>query len=218
MTEPGPTTRHVGEGGTFTDRAAAYYAGKLKVHGATCRGVDWNSVESQERRFAELLRICEAEPAVSLNDFGCGYGALVDFLLRTGRPFDYCGYDAAPTMIEAARARLGNLPGCRFTSDRASAAPRDYTVASGVFNVKLDAMVPAWWTYVTQELDAIAAISRRGFAFNMLTSYSDSDRKREDLFYPEPEAVFRYCMEHFSRSVALNHDYPLYEFTVLVRL
>jgi SAM-dependent methyltransferase len=218
MTEPGWTTRQMGEGGTFTDRAVEYYAGKLKAHGATYRGVDWNSVESQERRFAELLRICEGEPAVSVNDFGCGYGALVNYLLRTGRPFDYCGYDASPAMIDAARARLPNVPACTFTPDRASVAPRDYTVASGVFNVKLDAMVPDWWAYVTRELDAMAAMSRRGFAFNMLTGYADPDRKRDDLFYPEPEAVFRHCMDRFSHSVALSHDYPLYEFTVLVRL
>jgi hypothetical protein len=121
-------------------------------------------------------------------------------------------------MIDAARARLSNTPAVTFTSDRASIAPRDYTVASGVFNVKLDATVAAWSAYVNQELDAIAAMSVRGFAFNMLTGYSDPDRKRDDLFYPEPEAMFRYCMNRFSRSVALSHDYPLYEFTVLVRL
>jgi len=202
----------------FAARAAAYYAGKLKAHGATHRGVDWNSVESQELRFAELLRVCEGEAILSINDFGCGYGALVDYLLRTGRRFDYCGYDAAPAMIDAARARLANTQACTFTSDRSSIAPRDYTVASGVFNVKLDAAEPAWRAYVNQELDAIAGMSRRGFAFNMLTAYSDPERKRHDLYYPEPEAVFRYCMGRFSHAVALSHDYPLYEFTVLVRL
>ncbi len=87
-----------------------------------------------------------------------------------------------------------------------------------MFNVKLDASDAAWRAYVDQELAAIAAISLRGFAFNMLTSYSDPDRKRGDLFYQEPEEMFRYCMNRFSRAVALIHDYPLYEFTVLVRL
>jgi SAM-dependent methyltransferase len=203
---------------TFAARSAAYYAEKLKAHGATYRGVDWNSSESQERRFAELLRVLDGDPAASLNDFGCGYGALVDYLQRTGRTGDYCGYDAAPAMIEAARARHPETPARRFTSDRSSIRPRDYTVASGVFNVKQDASDAAWRAYLQQELEAIAGMSRRGFAFNLLTSYSDADRKRDDLFYEEPEAIFRYCMQRFSRAVALSHDYPLYEFTVLVRL
>ena len=203
---------------TFAARSAEYYAEKLKAHGATHRGVDWNSVESQERRFAELLRICEGESSVSINDFGCGYGALLDYLVAMGRPFDYCGYDAAPAMIAAASARVPPAVACSFTADRSAIARRDYTVASGVFNVKLDASVDAWWAYVCDELDAMASMSRCGFAFNMLTGYSDPDRKRDDLYYPEPESVFRHCMQRFSRRVALSHDYPLYEFTVLVRL
>jgi hypothetical protein len=63
----------------------------------------------------------------------------------------------------------------------------------------------------------MAALSRRGFAFNMLTGYADADRMRPDLYYADPHAVFDRC-RRFSRRVALLHDYPLYEFTMLVRL
>lgn len=202
----------------FAARAAAYYADKLEAYGPTHRGVDWNSVESQELRFEQLLRVCDNGAPIVLNDFGCGYGALVDYLVRTGRDFDYAGYDAAPPMIESARARLAGVRACTFTSERSEVAARDYTVASGIFNVKFEVPADEWWAYVARELDGIAAISRRGFAFNVLTSYADPARQRADLFYAEPESVFRYCMRRFSRSVALCHDYGLFEFTVLVRL
>ncbi len=59
--------------------------------------------------------------------------------------------------------------------------------------------------------------SRKGFAFNCLTSYSDKERMREDLYYSDPCFLFDYCKRHFSKNVALLHDYGLYEFTVLVR-
>ena len=62
------------------------------------------------------------------------------------------------------------------------------------------------------------ALSRRGFAFNMLTSYSDADRMRSDLHYGDPAAYFDLCKRRFSRNVALLHDYELYEFTIVVRL
>jgi len=202
----------------FAARAAAYYTDKLSVYGATHRGVDWNSVESQELRFEQLLRLCDNGVPIAINDFGCGYGALVDYLVKTDRRFDYLGYDAAPAMIESARRRLAGVAGCAFTADRSELVPRDYTIASGVFNVKLDIGAKDWWAYVARELDGIAGVSRRGFAFNMLTAYSDPARKREDLFYAEPEAVFAHCMSRFSRSVALRHDYGLFEFTVLVRV
>jgi SAM-dependent methyltransferase len=202
----------------FVSRAAVYYTGKLRQHGPTHRGADWNSVQSQELRFAQLLRVCEGEPRVAVNDYGCGYGALVDYLVAVGRPFEYGGYDASAEMVEAARARHAGTPGCEFSSTRADLAPRAYTIASGIFNVKFETSRDAWWSYVSGVLDDIAAASVKGFAFNLLTSYSDPDRRRDDLFYAEPEAVFGHCMKRFSRGVALSHDYPLYEFTVLVRL
>src|SRR5262245_52064174 len=142
---------------TLADRAAAYYAGKLGLHGPNHRGVDWKSVESQELRFGQLLRVGNGSSPISLNDFGCGYGALVDYLLRAGRAFDYVGYDAAPAMIKSAKSRLGGVPTCAFTSNRAEVTARDYTVASGVFNVKFDVAADEWWSYVARQLDDIAS-------------------------------------------------------------
>jgi hypothetical protein len=62
----------------------------------------------------------------------------------------------------------------------------------------------------------MAELSRRGFAFNVLTKYSDPERMRPDLYYADPLFLFNYCKKSF-KSVALLHDYPLYEFTILVK-
>ena len=51
----------------------------------------------------------------------------------------------------------------------------------------------------------------------MLTTYSDADKQRDDLFYADPLRVFDICKQRFSPRVALLHDYPLYEFTIIVR-
>ncbi len=67
-------------------------------------------------------------------------------------------------------------------------------------------------------LDAIAQRSRRGFAFNMLTRHADPPLMRPDLFYADPARYFRLCAERYARTVALLHDYELFEFTILVRL
>lgn len=199
-------------------RSAEYYTRKLAEHGATPKGTDWNSLESQELRFRQLLRVSEGEPALDVNDYGCGYGALADYLERDGRPFNYGGYDAAPAMVAAARARFAGRPAYQFTAVRSELPPRDFTVASGIFNVRETTGDEAWWAYVTRTLADIASVSKKGFSSNFLTSYSDADRKRPDLFYPDPSDVLRYCLATFSRRAVILHDYPLYEFTVLVRL
>jgi SAM-dependent methyltransferase len=196
---------------------AAYYSAKLSAHGPTALGVDWNSAESQALRFEQLLRLCEGEQQFSLNDYGCGYGALAAFLRRRGYQGRYCGFDVAPAMLVAARRFTAGLGDCTFVGTAEALTPADYTVASGIFNVRLDAPLSTWERHVEQTLEHIASVSRRGFAFNMLTAYADPERMRADLFYTDPLACFARC-RRFSRRIALLHDYPLWEFTILVRL
>ena len=64
----------------------------------------------------------------------------------------------------------------------------------------------------------IAAASAKGFACNFLTSYADAPMMRGDLFYADPSEVLRHCLGRFGRHAAVLHDYPLYEFTIMVRL
>ena len=104
-----------------------------------------------------------------------------------------------------------------FVSQGCALTKADYTVASGIFNVKLNTPVVEWEEYILDTLETINALSKNGFAFNVLTKYSDPEFTHPDLYYADPLFCFDYCETHFSRFVALLHDYPLYEFTILVR-
>jgi SAM-dependent methyltransferase len=194
-----------------------YYRGRFEEYGPTARGVDWNGEDSQEIRFVQLLRVVEGHSGpFSLLDYGCGYGALAAFLLRTESDFVYRGYDVCAPMIDHARRHCDD-PRCRFTDEEEDLEPSDYAVASGVFNVKLGQNVAAWTGYVVETISRLADLGRLGFAFNVLTSYSDPDRMRDHLFYADPCFFFDLCKREHSRNVALLHDYGLWEFTILVR-
>jgi SAM-dependent methyltransferase len=151
----------------------------------------------------------------SLNDFGCGYGALVTFLGDRGLDLDYRGFDLSESMLKHARREH---EGATFVGAIDELEPADFTVASGIFNVKLDVPVEDWRAYVLDTIRALAGLSTKGFAFNMLTSYSDQDRMRDDLYYGDPRFFFDLCKRLYSQQVALLHDYGLYEFTCIVRL
>jgi SAM-dependent methyltransferase len=194
-----------------------YYAGKLSAHGATHAGVDWNSEESQRLRFDQLLGVVDFSAPYSINDFGCGYGALIDELERRGQRFSYAGVDVAPAMIEEAKRRYGDAGDRRFTTAASELPVADYTVASGIFNVLAGAAAGAWSDYIRFTASAMARVSRRGLAFNCLTSYSDADRMVPELHYADPCSLFDWCKRELSRDVALLHDYGLYEFTIIVR-
>ena len=200
------------------DAVEQYYTQKLRLHGPTAQGVDWNSAESQALRFAQVAGLFGEDAGFSVNDYGCGYGALADYLSGQERDFQYCGYDISREMVATARALHAGWRHCTFYSDDAALPVSDYTVASGVLNVKLAIAEADWERYVYVVIDRLAEISRRGFAFNMLSRFSDATRMRADLFYADPLQMFEHCRTRFSRRVALLHDSPLYEFTIVVRL
>jgi SAM-dependent methyltransferase len=194
-----------------------YFTEKLEVHGATHRGVDYNSVESQEARFFQLTRVMDTSAKYSLLDFGSGYGGMCDYLRQLGHRLHYVGYDIAEPMVARGRELHPNDPDCWFTSNIDEVPQVDYAVVSGTFNMKLDADFDAWTKIVLEALDQMNAHATKGIAFNMLTKYSDADRMRPDLYYADPCFYFDYCKRNFSRNVALLHDYNLYDFTILVR-
>jgi SAM-dependent methyltransferase len=198
-------------------RVANYYADKLERFGSTAAGVDWNSAESQHLRFNQLLRLEPDAGEHSVNDYGCGYGALVDYLRGRGLSWQYRGFDISDSMIACAQLLHHDDPNCSFTADEGSLSPADYTFASGIFNVTLGYDEVAWKDYVIETLATLNRITRHAFAFNLLSTYSDPARRRSDLFYADPLFFFDLCKQRFAPRVALLHDYPLYEFTIVVR-
>lgn len=207
----------MGDSADILKEVSEYYSGKLAEYGVSPRGVDWNSEESQNLRFEQLLKIVQEPGAFDLNDLGCGYGALLDFLQP--RYVDYCyrGVDVSAEMVDAARVRHEHVVGASFIVGTRPVSVADYGVASGVFNVRLGRSDVEWWHYLRDTLDVLNETSREGFSFNCLTSYSDSEKMRGYLYYANPGQLFDLCKKRYSRHVTLLHDYGLYEFTILVR-
>ena len=196
---------------------ADYYSAKLAEHGETPRGVDWNGEESQVLRFTQLAKIIQPSSTFSLNDLGCGYGALFDYLNTISQDFIYTGCDVSSDMIEAAKTRYATHANAHFVVASEPPEMADYGIASGIFNVRLGRNDAEWQQYLENTLDVLNNTSRQGFAFNCLTSYSDADKMRDYLYYADPCWLFDLCKRRYSRHVALLHDYGLYEFTILVR-
>jgi SAM-dependent methyltransferase len=196
-----------------------FFEAKIRAHGATPQGLDYSTSERQQITFKQLTKIWE-DPgeASTLLDYGCGYGALIDFMDGKGYQIPkYVGYDISPGMLEEAERLYGERPGCSFTSNYEALEPMDYVIAGGVFNLKFEASNADWLGYVFGQIEKLWGLSNKGFAFNILTKYSDFDRMRPDLYYADPTLFFDYCKQRFSRKVALLHDYEAYEFTILIR-
>ncbi len=195
-----------------------YFSRGLDQYGVSPQAVGSKDADAQRLRFDNLAYALNRPPnrPVTVNDFGCGYGALFSFLdnLTTIRLGKYYGYDVSASMLDAASeqtdARATFIRSHEITKDA------DYSFVSGTFNDKPTASSETWLRYVELMVEQLAAHSRIGFAFNLLSSYVDF--QAPNLFYADPLHFFSYCKTYVSPYVTLLHDYPLYEWTIAVRM
>src|SRR5579862_9859106 len=116
------------------EEQARFFAQTFAEHGATGRGVDWKDDAAQTLRFEQLLRPLDTRAEFTINDYGCGWGALIPFLDSRRLHYRYCGYDIAEPLLAYARSRYQSDGRCSFVTDDSELPVADYTVASGIFN------------------------------------------------------------------------------------
>lgn len=203
------------------DKHVSFYQHNLQQFGASALGVGWKNEEAQRIRFKKLYALIEGyeQSPFSLNDIGCGVGDFANFLATHTDAFTYAGYDVLPDMIQKAKARYKNDFQISFTciqeADEMTLA--DFTVASGIFNIRFDVSDENWLKEILATIEIMNSKSTRGFAFNVLSKYSDPEYRKKELYYADPLYLFDHCKRFFSKNVALLHDYDQYDFTVIIR-
>lgn len=212
---------------TIKKQMQAHYNEKISTHGATFGAVDWGSETAQTVRFEQLLRVFPspiAPPPVPdgnlprLLDFGCGYGAFYRFLKeKLAFDFHFTGYDVLDEMIEVAKINFPENRHLIWTNELKDSENFDFIVESGAFNIKNGETNENWTAFVLENLDLMHQKARQGFAFNLLSQYSDPSFRRDYLYYADPLFFFDYCKTHYSPNVALLHDYGHWDFTIVVR-
>jgi len=199
-------------------RIEVYYANKISRHGVGPRGVDWTCAATQELRFVQLLKLCDFSRPFSLNDVGCGYGALVGFLARRHpeADIDYLGVDLSPAMISRARRRYRSVHGRGFVVGNKIPRIADYAIASGVMNVMLDHPGALWEEFVADMLRRMHASSRRGFAVNFMSEEAGGT-KTAGLYRTNPSRWTLFCEQTLGCAVEIVGSYGMLEFTLLAR-
>ncbi len=126
------------------------------------------------------------------------------------------GYDLSQEMIQNANKNYKNM-NFMHINNMSDIVVSDYSIASGIFSVKMQHSNEEWLSYILETLVKINEKTTNGFAFNMLTKYSDKEFMRDNLYYADPLFIFDFCKRNFSKNISLIHDYDLYEFTMLVK-
>lgn len=195
-----------------------FYQKHLSRYGASAQGVGWKNRDAQIIRFEQLAKLLPPG-SFSLNDLGCGVGDLLDFATAKFPHFKYRGYDVMEDMIRGAEQKYADRNNASFylIENASEMELADFTVASGIFNIRFNKKDESWLEYILETLRIMNTKSESGFAFNILTKYSDKEFMKEELYYADPCVMFDFCKRNFSRNVALLHDYDQYDFTIIVR-
>jgi len=213
-------TMHLPPDAQLADVHAAterYYSRKALIYGPTPTGVDWPSAESQELRISQLLNALSFEQPCSLNDLGCGYGAALKAILKLypSAEVDYLGIDLSPEMVRLARLQWGRHAGASFTIANTSPRVADYSIASGIFNVKLECTRERWEELVRETLKGLSKTSRCGFAVNFLAT--NRELEIPELYRTPAEPWVKYCKSEWRADVDVISGYSLPEFTLVLR-
>lgn len=195
-----------------------YYSDFLNKHGANPFGVGYNSESAQIIRFDQLMRVIDTNKKFTIIDYGCGVGSFYDYLLKKKLDFEYYGLDRIPSMIETAIQNHKKHKNIHFIGNENDLPIADYLVAGAIFNnVLSDTNHYEWTKFIITSLDKMNALSKKGFSFNMLSKFSDPEKRRMDLYYGDPCFYFNCCISNYSNNVSLIHDYGLYDFTITVK-
>ena len=157
-----------------------YYKNLMSIEQKTSRKVGWRDEAAQIIRFQQLYKLIENENNPNIADLGCGLATFYGFLKEQKRNFNYTGYDISKSMIANAK-KIINDNNCELLliDNIAKIKEHDFIILSGVFNMKKEVKDNVWLDYILNQLEVINHKSRKGFGFNLLTSYSDSEFKED---------------------------------------
>jgi len=175
----------------------------VKAFGAHHKALAWHDAERMQRRFdifAGLIMDIPEDRPISVNDHGCGYGAMFDSFrtLRALRHGRYYGYDISPEMIAEARKRIRD-PRAEFFVSHVAENEADYSFVSGTWNMKMWATDAEWRDFVYENLRDLWSQTRVALGFNMLSI--DNPYREETLYYADPAHMLDFCRRELTVNV-----------------
>lgn len=196
-----------------------YYSQKGEGNYFNAVSVGWKDKNAQRIRFEQICRALSDKDNFSINDLGCGLGHFFEYLNENNfANFTYAGYDHLQEMVNGANILYSMYDNVSFfkinSSEELNLA--DFTIASGIFNLKFQMSDIEWIEYIKSTLKLMSKKSTKGVVFNILSSYSDIEYQKQELFYADPCYFFDFCKREISSNVSLFHDYNQFDFTIAI--
>ena len=191
------------------------YRERWLQYGYAPQTLGWNK-DCQWVRFAAAFEgLCE-EDCSSVLDFGCGFGDLLTFLRGKQWRGRYTGVDLVEELMVEGAKRHSSDPLASFVySDLEDFSSKDkaaMAVAIGIFNHRLHQDNV---DFAKNAIRHMWEASTNVVVCDFLSTSSDPDCRRDDLFYADPRQLFEIARS-FSRRVMIHHAYMPFEFQIKI--
>ncbi len=199
---------------------ASTYDFSFNRYGRNHKSTFWFTKNSQYSRFKILAKALDGETRtnVSINDFGCGYGAFFDYISKhpnfvSGK---YYGYDISSNMLRSAKKSIKDKR-AEFIYAEEPLHKADYTFASGVFGMKPEITISddEWKIYVKDTLLKMLDKTDVALAFNMLDI--DFDDQKTGLYYSPSEEYEEFINKNTNFHAKVVKGYMPQDWTIIAK-
>ena len=189
---------------------ASHYERLLNQYSRGYKILDWESLDSQVKRFEVLTNNIELY-GKKLLDIGCGTGDLFDFLKNKDLNVNYYGIDILPKMIERAyeiypegRFFTGNI----FKESPFSKKQFDIIFCSGIFNLNMGDNE----SFLKEALPVFFAHAKEKVIFNLLDPghFVHSDK----YYFFNQKEVLHLIRQYSDKAIAVTGYIPN-DFTII---
>lgn len=181
----------------------------VEKHGYSPKSLAYSGEKSQKIKFNIVTEV-GIEDNCSVLDVGCGFGDYFNYLKQRGiKNVKYCGIDISNKIVDLAKEKnslvnviQGNV------LDLSDDEKYDYVISLGFNAVKTGSN----WETLTQVLDKMWKLSKKGIAYNAVSTFSEA--KPRKIYFVSPAKVIDYIMNNLTYKVVFRHDYMPHDFTI----
>jgi SAM-dependent methyltransferase len=198
---------------------ARSYEWSIHKYGPIHRAAAWRDKKRQQRRFdifTGLLAYDTNRDNVTINDLGCGYGAMFDTFRKLPQFNNgtYFGYDISKSMIKAAEIKISD-PRALFILNHKATENADYSFVSGTYNMKMAANEDEWLGYIEESIGQLWSKTKISMGFNMLNI--ESPLRENTLYYADPAHFMNFCQKNLKANVRMINLLHPNEFVIFIR-
>ena len=188
-------------------------------YGDSSAGVGWFKAEMTDPRFEALTSHIKNNECRVL-DFGCGLGAMREWMLERIGNFDYVGIDITPNNVDVAKQKY---PDCKFflgdiltnSSILSEIGLVDYSVLCGVFTMKIDFSDDDMFEFMKRTLKEVWSMTTKSMSFNLTSNLVDY--KKDFLMHVPFDKITKFVNDELSRNFEIKAHYGgSYEYSVIV--